>query len=231
MAYINTNHPDFIGVGAAMQGRDTRDPIQVDKQHKQRVERSRSPQPRSPNFQTNASGNINNNNLDFSSNSTVLGLDEIESDEQKESLLQYFFKKRDLKPVNNRKSMIPNPNDGFSLSTLPTAVPGIITPNQFTHHQELTEKEQFEVQLIRRLMISYFEIVRQSLLDLVPKAIMHNLVNGVTKELHPTLVESLYKPDKIKELFMEDELIVKEREKVKQVLEKYKKANEVLANI
>ena len=205
MAYINTNHPDFVGVGAAMESSIKsvdREPRAATRDTQlnyrpQRIERSRSPQPRSP------------------------LMDELDEDEQKESLLQYFFKKRDLKP---KSSIL---QDGISISpVLPT--PGIVTINQQT---ELTEKEQFEVALIRKLMMSYFEIVRQSLLDLVPKAIMHLLVNGVCQDIHPTLVEKLYDPEKFENLFTEDELIVKERSKVKELLEKYKAANEVLASI
>jgi len=41
----------------------------------------------------------------------------------------------------------------------------------------LTEREKVETELIRSLISSYFHIVRESIQDLVPKAIMHLLVN------------------------------------------------------
>jgi len=41
----------------------------------------------------------------------------------------------------------------------------------------LTERERIETDLIRSLIGSYFHIVRESIQDLVPKAIMHLLVN------------------------------------------------------
>ena len=41
----------------------------------------------------------------------------------------------------------------------------------------LTERERIETDLIRSLISSYFLIVRESIQDLVPKAIMHLLVN------------------------------------------------------
>jgi hypothetical protein len=41
----------------------------------------------------------------------------------------------------------------------------------------LTERERIETDLIRSLISSYFHIVRESIQDLVPKAIMHLLVN------------------------------------------------------
>src|SRR5947207_7549905 len=41
----------------------------------------------------------------------------------------------------------------------------------------LTERERLETDLIRSLISSYFHIVKESIQDLVPKAIMHLLVN------------------------------------------------------
>lgn len=41
----------------------------------------------------------------------------------------------------------------------------------------LTDRERMEAELIRGLISSYFHIVRESIQDLVPKSIMHLLVN------------------------------------------------------
>lgn len=49
----------------------------------------------------------------------------------------------------------------------------------------LTEREKIETDLIRSLIGSYFHIVRESIQDLVPKAIMHLLVNHC-KEVYPS---------------------------------------------
>lgn len=46
-----------------------------------------------------------------------------------------------------------------------------------TDEPPLTERERIETDLIRSLIGSYFHIVRESIQDLVPKAIMHLLVN------------------------------------------------------
>jgi hypothetical protein len=40
-----------------------------------------------------------------------------------------------------------------------------------------TEKETFETQLIQNLLMSYFGVVRKNVGDMVPKSIIHFLVN------------------------------------------------------
>jgi dynamin 1-like protein len=118
-----------------------------------------------------------------------------------------------------------------------------------------------ETNLIRSLIASYFGIVRQTIQDLVPKAIMHLLVSilsptairlsdrcvgeGLTLYRHNSdqqvnfsrdaiqqrLVTSLYKPDLFEELLYEDEALVTERTRVKALLDAYKEAFRVLSEV
>lgn len=81
-----------------------------------------------------------------------------------------------------------------------------------------------ETTLIRSLIASYFSIVRQTIQDLVPKAIMHLLVNFSRENIQQRLVTSLYKPDMFSELLFEDEALVIERTRVKALLDAYKEA-------
>lgn len=64
---------------------------------------------------------------------------------------------------------------------------------------------------IERLIKSYFYIVRKSIQDSVPKAIMHFLVNFVKNNLQSELVTHLYKSDQVEELLNESEHISKRR--------------------
>ena len=81
-----------------------------------------------------------------------------------------------------------------------------------------------ETNLIRNLIASYFNIVRQTIQDLVPKAIMHFLLNSSSQQVQNRLVAALYKPDLFQSLLNEDETIVAERARVKALLDAYKEA-------
>ncbi|KAI9618963.1 hypothetical protein H4Q26_012221 [Puccinia striiformis f. sp. tritici PST-130] len=95
----------------------------------------------------------------------------------------------------------------------------------------LSEREQMEINLIRSLMMSYFSIVRQTIQDLVPKAVMHLLVNHVREGVQNRLVSSLYREDLFEGLLMEDEGLRTERERVKALLDAYKEAFKTLSEV
>ena len=95
----------------------------------------------------------------------------------------------------------------------------------------MTLREEMETNLIRSLIASYFNIVRQTIQDLVPKAVMHFLVNFTSQQVQNRLVSSLYKPDLFGELLNEDEALVAERARVKALLEAYKEAFRTLSEV
>ena len=92
-------------------------------------------------------------------------------------------------------------------------------------------REEMETNLIRSLITSYFNIVRQTIQDLVPKSIMHFLVNHTSQHVQNRLVSSLYKPDLFGELLNEDEALVAERARVKALLDAYKEAFKTLSEV
>ena len=96
---------------------------------------------------------------------------------------------------------------------------------------QLSLKEEMEVNMIRSLISSYFAIVRQSIQDLVPKAIMHLLVNHTSHHVQDRLVSTLYKPELFSELLHEDESLVTERGRVKALLDAYKDAFKILSEV
>lgn len=96
---------------------------------------------------------------------------------------------------------------------------------------QLTAREEMETNLIRSLITSYFNIVRQSIQDLIPKAIMHFLVNHTCQHVQNRLVSSLYKPELFTNLLNEDEALVAERTRVKALLDAYKDAFKTLSDV
>ncbi|CAJ0925462.1 unnamed protein product, partial [Mesorhabditis belari] len=66
--------------------------------------------------------------------------------------------------------------------------------------EELTPNEQRDCEIMERLIASYFSIVCKNVQDLVPKTIMHNMVDYVTENLHAELVGALYNSSKLNEL-------------------------------
>lgn len=96
---------------------------------------------------------------------------------------------------------------------------------------ELSEREQMECELIRRLIISYFSIVRETIQDQVPKAIMCLLVNHVKQHIQNRLVVKLYNANLFEELLKEDEGIQAEREKCLELLKTYKEAADVISEV
>ena len=96
---------------------------------------------------------------------------------------------------------------------------------------QLTMREEMETQLIRSLISSYFNIVRQSIQDVIPKAIMHFLVNHTAQHVQNRLVASLYNPDLFANMLNEDEALVAERTRVKALLDAYKEAFKTLSDV
>lgn len=71
---------------------------------------------------------------------------------------------------------------------------------------------------VERLIKSYFYIVRKSIQDSVPKAVMHFLVNFVKDNLQSELVTHLYKSDQAEELLNESEHIAQRRKEAADML-------------
>lgn len=96
---------------------------------------------------------------------------------------------------------------------------------------QLTEREQMETDLIRNLITSYFNIVRETVADQVPKAIMHLLVNYSKSNVQNRLVAELYKEELFDVLLYEDENLAQEREKCSKLLQVYKEANRIIQEV
>ena len=95
----------------------------------------------------------------------------------------------------------------------------------------LTEREALETELIRRLISSYFNIVREMIADQVPKAVMHLLVNHSKDVVQNRLVSELYRETMFEELLYEDDAVREEREKCEKLLATYREASKIVGEV
>ncbi|KAK9247171.1 Dynamin central region-domain-containing protein [Lipomyces tetrasporus] len=102
-----------------------------------------------------------------------------------------------------------------------------------SQHEEatLSEREQLETELIRRLISSYFGIVRETIQDQVPKAVMHLLVNFCKDTIQNRLVSELYKENLFDELLKEDAGLAQERIKCEKMLRTYTEAARIINEV
>lgn len=74
-------------------------------------------------------------------------------------------------------------------------------------------RSQLEVHIIKNLIVSYFDTVRKSMNDMVPKTVMAFLVNKTRNKAQRELVSAIYNEETdIKQLLEEDAATVKKRE-------------------
>lgn len=138
--------------------------------------------------------------------------------------------------VENSPSSTPThqPNDADSKSSgvLSPQKPINLLPEVPTQtSRKLSEREQRDCDVIERLIKSYFYIVRKSIQDSVPKAVMHFLVNYVKDNLQSELVTHLYKSDQADELLSESEHIAQRRKEAGDMLKALQKANLIISEI
>lgn len=95
----------------------------------------------------------------------------------------------------------------------------------------MVNRQQFDCELIEKLITSYFLIVRKSIQDSVPKAVMHCLVNHVKDELQSELVSELYKAEAYDELMEESPEMIARRREVSEMVKALQKAAEILNEI
>ncbi|CAH0669138.1 unnamed protein product [Spodoptera exigua] len=97
--------------------------------------------------------------------------------------------------------------------------------------RKLSDREQHDCDVIERLIKSYFYIVRKSIQDSVPKAVMHFLVNYVKDNLQSELVTHLYKSDQAESMLNESEHIAQRRKEAADMLKALQRAGQIISEI
>ena len=92
-------------------------------------------------------------------------------------------------------------------------------PKKLNAHQCETPEEFLQVMVTRTLLESYFSISRGILADMVPKAVMHFLVNSISRGLRQHLIGKLYQPGIMRNLLAEDPEIAAMRQQTRKRVE------------
>lgn len=104
-------------------------------------------------------------------------------------------------------------------------------PPQLKASGTLSEKEANEVEVIKLLINSYFNITRRTMIDMVPKAIMLNLVQFTKDEMQRELLENMYRTHEIDDLLKESDYTIRRRKECLQMVESLSKASEIVSQV
>ena len=88
-----------------------------------------------------------------------------------------------------------------------------------------------ETEVIKLLINSYFNIVKRTMIDMVPKAVMLNLVQFTKDEMQRELLENMYRTDELDDLLKESEATIRRRKECQQMVDALAKASEVVAQV
>ena len=95
----------------------------------------------------------------------------------------------------------------------------------------LTDREAMETDVIKLLITSYYNITKRTVIDMVPKAIMLNLVNHAKESLQRELLQELYKPDVLDDLMKESDHVVARRRECVKMIGALENASEIIATV
>lgn len=237
-AYINTNHPNFLTATDAMseiiQNRKAKQENQrkqkiLNQERKEREEERREKGTGSQISKLDDDSNVEDSDQD----------DNKDPSKSKDTFLNYFFGKDRKSPMSLASNDRYPSNQPFrdditsQFQQLNFTNGGTRNEDAFEHANEptLTEREDLECELIRRLIVSYFDIVREMIQDQIPKAIMCLLVNFCKDTVQNRLVTELYRESMFEELLVEDQTLAQDRDNAMKSLEVYKKASALIGNI
>jgi len=113
------------------------------------------------------------------------------------------------------------------------------SPNEMTlndedtgrRYENMNEKDMRDCKLIENLIKSYFDLVRKTVKDLVPKTIMCFLVNYIKENLQGKLVLEVLHDADVENLLEENAEYARRRKELKDLLESLRKANCIISEI
>ncbi|KAJ4302225.1 vacuolar protein sorting-associated protein 1 [Collariella sp. IMI 366227] len=95
----------------------------------------------------------------------------------------------------------------------------------------LSEREGIEVEVIKLLISSYYNIVKRTMIDMVPKAIMLNLVSFTKDEMQKELLENMYRQSELDDLLKESDYTIRRRKECQQMVDSLSRASEIVSQV
>ncbi|CAI5759980.1 unnamed protein product [Candida verbasci] len=95
----------------------------------------------------------------------------------------------------------------------------------------MTERETMETEVIKLLISSYYNIVKRTVADVVPKAIMLKLINKSKDDIQKELLEKMYNNPDLGDLVKENELTVQKRKECIRMVEVLRNASEIVSSV
>ncbi|EGC46905.1 vacuolar sorting protein [Histoplasma capsulatum var. duboisii H88] len=92
----------------------------------------------------------------------------------------------------------------------------------------LSERENAEVEVIKLLISSYYNIVKRTMIDMVPKAVMLNLVQFTKDGMQRELLAQMYHSEELEDLLRESEYTIRRRKECQQMVESLSRASEIM---
>ena len=92
-------------------------------------------------------------------------------------------------------------------------------------------QDDFQSDLIKLLLESYYNIVKNNVRDKIPKTIMHMMVNSSKERLQSELVKQLYRDDLMDYLLQESSEVAERRDRAQMLVEVLQKAQGILNEI
>ncbi|XP_012268660.1 dynamin-1-like protein isoform X2 [Athalia rosae] len=221
LAYINTKHPDFhkdAALVSSLLKHAEADQLKPNKRH----------------LSATSNASTGSTIITPEQNQKAVKSDDspVHNDHNRDTQAQQnHWLLSSLLPQGKTDSVSGNSMDGSPRGS-PQQKPVNLLPEVPTQTpRKLSDREQRDCDVIERLIKSYFYIVRKSIQDSVPKAVMHFLVNYVKDNLQSELVTHLYKPDHIESLLNESEHIAVRRKEAADMLKALTKAGHIISEI
>ncbi|AGO10453.1 AaceriABL001Wp [[Ashbya] aceris (nom. inval.)] len=96
---------------------------------------------------------------------------------------------------------------------------------------QMTERETLETEVIKLLIESYFNIVKRTVADLIPKAVMLKLIVKSKNDIQKILLEKLYGNQDIEELTKENDITIQRRKECHNMVQILKHASEIVSSV